>query len=172
MDFLKEIFGVTRGRPEVNHELKNLVCSSRCYQSSLLELQPHFWQLTFFPPTFFLWLSIALTHFGREKDSWWHIPGDICLTTLYSLRMMTNSVPFYSAEELSNFTGFFTKDWMNNVASLLTYCSICWPGNNLTQSINSLKREKFMHSKDLSDVIFLLGFFWVKKKISKGETMY
>lgn len=53
---------------------------------------------------------------------------------------------------------------MNNVASLLTYCSICWLGKNLTKSIDRLKRGEFMHSKDLLDVIFLLGFIQVKNK--------
>lgn len=150
MDSLKEIFGVTRERPEVNHELKHLmVFSSRCYQSSLSELQPHFsttvWLTIFFLFFFFFsanWLSIALTHFGSEKDSWLHIPDDISLTTSRHLvRWPTQyHLQCWTTEQLHKFPGkkkkkrtlVFTKDWMNNVASLLTYCSICWLGNNMT----------------------------------------
>lgn len=76
----------------------------------------------------------------------------------------------FSADQLSNLASFritliFTKDWKNNVASPLTYCSICWLGNNLIYSINTLTREEFMHSRDLLDVIFLLGSFPVRREL-------
>lgn len=38
-------------------------------------------------------------------------------------------------------TPVFMRDWTNNVASLLTYCSICWLGNNLTSSIKQFKER-------------------------------
>lgn len=157
-----------------------MVRSSRCYQSNLLELRPHFWQLSDRPFFFFLFFrqtdwALHCHTLVEKKDSLLHIPDDISLTTLYSPScMMTNSVPSTVLKQLSNFTSFrkkktpvFTKDWMNNVASLLTYCSICWLGNNLTWSINSSKGEEFMHSRDLLDVIFLLGSFQVKNNIQR-----
>lgn len=180
MDSLKEIFGVTRERPEVNHELKK----SHGPLLTLLPKQPLGTPTTFLTtvwPTFFFplfsanWLSIALSHFGREKGllithSRWHISDNTILAILYDDQLST----IYSAEtteQLHKFpkkkTPVFTKDWMNNVASLLTYCSICWLGNNLTWSINSSKGEEFMHSRDLLDVIFLLGSFQVKNNIQR-----
>lgn len=162
---------MTRGRPEVNHEFKK----SYGLLLTLLPKQPLGTPTTFLPtdpppppPTpIFFWLSIALIHFLERKGllithSRRHISDDTLiithddqLSTIFSAEDLSNSTSFWGGKKEQRFV--FIKDWINNVASLLTYCSICWPRNN------SSKREEFMHSKVLSDVIFLLGSFRAKK---------
>lgn len=183
MDGLKEIFGVTRGRPEVKswiwgkekkRYIKRKKKKTHGLLVTLLPKQPLGTPTTtslatdlFFLPApclffsssfffYFFWLSIALTHFGGETDSLLHIPDDISLDnitlivlwwrTQYHLQCWTNwatsRVFFFffpgnlkkkqKNKRRKKKSKLFTKDWMNNVASLLTYCSICRLGNNLT----------------------------------------
>lgn len=66
----------------------------------------------------------------------------------------------------------FKKDWMNNVASLLTYCSICWLGNNLTSFIIQFAERGNYAFKGSFRCHFPLGFLSSEaRKYVKREYM-
>lgn len=123
MDRILEIFGVTRGRPEVNHEFRK-------YYGLLLTLLPkqplgtptRLQQLTF-PPSHH-WLSIAPGETRTPGYTFQMTYLIVGLHTLYPLQC-------WRTEQLHKFPGgkqkrfVFAKDRTNNVASLLTYRSIC-----------------------------------------------